>query len=141
MSVYKGWNAEIRYADTEADLDTASAITGVQSIDGPNFTRDTDEVHSLGNAFPYGIADGTAKISFNIERAVDTSDDLTTFYNLWVNGTEKYWGIYPQGYGAGKPKIIIVGKISKWSMGGLKPGNTVTETFDIVGKTPTIGTI
>ena len=95
MSAYKGWQGEVRYADTEADLATASAITGIQSIDGPSFDSDTEAVKVIGSKYPYSIADGTIDIKFSIKRSVSTDDDLTTFFNLMVNGTEKYWGIYP----------------------------------------------
>jgi len=141
MSAYKGWKGEIRYADTEADLASASAITGVQSIDGPNFDSDSETIHALGSKTPYAVADGTIEITFSVERVLSTSDDLTEFYNIFINGDEKYWGIYPQGYDTGNPKIVIVGKITSYSLSGIEPGGTVTESFDVTGKSVTIGTI
>jgi len=138
MSAYKGWKAALRYASTESDLATASNVSGIQSV-SPSTDRDSEAIYALGQATPIAIADGTIDLSFDVER-VKPSSDSEDFLTMLINGDEYYWGIYPEGYETGKLAIIILGKVTSYSL-DISVDGTVTESFTITGRSISVTTV
>ncbi len=137
---YKGWQGAIRIATTEEGLATAANIPKVQNVSvthGPSL----EALYEIGSRLPTQIKEGNVEISLTIEKHYE-DNTFANYAGVSSAGEHtEYWvGIYPGGYSAGKPKIVLRGKFSNWSL-SISQDGIVTESVEFVGKAISVGTI
>jgi hypothetical protein len=137
----RGWEGAIRVATTEAGLATATNEAKVQSVSvshGPGL----EAIHEIGSRSPVEIKEGNIEIGLDVEVLYVAGSAWITRANVGGTGahTEYYVGAYPGGYTTGKPKIVLLGKFTDWSIDVSQDGVT-TEHVTFIGKTIAVGTI
>jgi len=141
MSATKGWKGVLRIADNEAGLSGASDEEYIESVD-TNLEGGLEELYELGSRLPKEINEGNVKMSLSItKKLVDST--WAGYAGIGVANMippEKYIGLYPFGYGAGKLKIVVKGKFGNWKM-STPQADYVTESLDFVVETISIGTV
>lgn len=140
MSVRKGWEGAIRIATTEAGLASASDESDVEDV-SVDHAGGVEGVYELGSRLPSEVKEGNITIGLTVTKKF-VDNVLAGYAGVGASGalTEYYVGVYADGYGAGKRKIVLCGKFGNWRQSMSQDGYT-TETVDFVGKTVSIGTI
>ena len=137
----KGWEGNLRVATTEADLATASNESKVQSVavkHGPGL----EAVYELGSRSPAELKEGNVEIGLDIKVNYVAGSLWAGKAGVGATGalTEYYVGVYPAGYATGKPKIVLFGKFSDWSLDVSQAGVSA-ESVSFKGKTIAVGTV
>lgn len=141
MSATKGWRGNLRIADTEAGLASASNVVYVDSVDC-NLDGGLDAVYQLGSRLAQAVLEGNVRLRVTIRKKYV---DNTWAGYAGVGQTDmlppaKYLGVYPKGYSSGNPKLVFYGKFSSWRLAVTQDGD-VAETLDFEASSLTVGTI
>jgi len=141
MSATKGWKGNLRIADTEAGLASASNEEYIDSVD-TNLDGGLEELYELGSRLPQEINEGNVKMSLSLtKKFVDSTwAGYAGIGQTDMLPPEKYIGLYPFGYGAGNIKIVCRGKFGNHRLGMPQP-DYVTESLDFVVQSMSIGTV
>lgn len=137
----RGWEGALKIATTEAGLVGATAEAKVQSVSvkhGPGL----DTVYEIGSRSPVELKEGNIEISLEIKVNYVAGSLWAGKAGVGAAGahTEYYIGVYPAGYVAGKPKIVLLGKLGDWSLDVSQDG-VLGESISFKGKTIAVGTI
>lgn len=137
----KGWQGAIRVATTEAGLSSASDESKVQSV-SPTHGPNLEALREIGSRSPTEIKEGNIDIGLSIEVHYVAGSEWPGRAGVGSTGahTAYFVGVYPEGYTAGKAKIVLEGKFGDWSLDVSQDG-VLTESVDFVGKAISVGTI
>lgn len=141
MVAVKGWKGNLRVADTEAGLTTASNEDYIDDV-GTNVDGGLEALHQQGSRLPKEINDGLVKMKLTVKKKM--VDGVWAGY-AGVGQTDmiapmKYVGVYPFGYVAGKMKIVVYGKFGPWAFSSSVDGYA-EESLDFTVQTISIGTV
>jgi len=141
MSATKGWKGALRIADSEAGLAGASDEDHIESVDC-DLDGGLEELYQLGSRLAQEISEGNVKMSLTItKKLVDTTwAGYAGIGQTDMLPPEKYLGLYPFGYSAGKIKFVFKGKFGNWRMSAPQDGY-ITESLTFVVETLTVGTV
>lgn len=141
MSARKGWEGALRVATTEAGLVGASDESEVQRI-SPTHGPNLEALYEIGSRSPTEIKEGNIEIGLDIEVRYVVGSVWPGYCGVGSTGahTTYFVGIYPQGYGAGKPKIVLQGKFGDWGLEMPQDG-VLLETLSFLGTAISVGTI
>jgi len=141
MSATKGWRGNLRIADTEGGLSGAGDEDYIDGVD-TDLDGGLEELYQLGSRLPQEINEGNVKMSLSVTKKFV---DGTWAGHAGVGQTdmlppEKYVGLYPFGYGAGKIKIVCRGKFGSWRLSTPQDGYAA-EILDFAVESISIGTV
>ena len=141
MGATKGWRGDLRIADTEAGLSGASNEGHIDGVD-TNIDGGLEELYQLGSRLPQEINEGNVKMGLSItKKFVDgTWAGYAGVGETDMLPPEKYVGLYPFGYNAGKVKIVCRGKFGNWRL-STPQADYVTESLDFAVESISIGTV
>ncbi len=141
MSATKGWRGNLRIADTEAGLSGASNEDYIDVVE-TNIDGGLEELYQWGSRLPKEINEGNVKMRVSLtKKFVDSTwAGYAGVGQADMLPPEKWLGIYPFKYAAGKIKIVCKGKFGNHRMSEPQP-DYVTETLDFVVESISIGTV
>ena len=141
MSATKGWKGNLRIADTEAGLASASNEEHIDGVD-TNLDGGLEELYELGSRLPQEINEGNVKMSLSLtKKFVDSTwAGYAGIGQTDMLPPEKHIGLYPFGYGSGEIKIICKGKFGNWRLTTPQDGYA-TESLDFTVESISIGTV
>lgn len=141
MSAKKGWEGAVRVATTEGGLTSAGNEAKLQSV-RPTHGPGLEALREIGNRSPTEIKEGNIDIGLSIEVHYVAGSAWPGRCGVGSTGahTTYFVGIYPEGYAAGKAKIVLEGKFGNWNFDTGQDGID-TESVDFVGKAISVGTI
>ena len=141
MSATKGWRGALKIADTEAGLTAAPVVGYVDSVE-TNLDGGIEELYHLNKRLPKLISEGNVKMKVSITKKFVNSEwaGYAGVGQTDMLPPEKWLGIYPFKYAAGKIKFVCKGKFGNWRQGMPQP-DYVTESLDFVVESISIGTV
>jgi hypothetical protein len=140
MSV-SGWEGALKVATTEAGLVGATAEAKVQSVTvshGPSLKR----LFEIGSRLPTEIKEGNIEIALSVKVNYVSGSLWAERAGVGLSGahTTYFVGVYPKGYAAGNPKVVLEGKFNEWSL-DISQDGVLTESVNFIGKAISVGTI
>ena len=141
MSATKGWRGALKISDTEGGLAAAPVVGYVDSVE-TNLDGGVEELFHLNKRLPKLISEGNVKMKVSITKKFVNSEwaGYAGVGQTDMLPPEKWLGIYPFGYSAGKIKAVAKGKCGNWSL-SMPQADYITETMDFVVEILSIGTV
>lgn len=127
-----GKEGEVRIADSRAALSTASC-TYVEEV---TFTNESaiDMKYVINMQSPYAVVEGNTELTGSIEKPFEDVT-LANWVGVQASGsmvqpTEKYLGVFPQGFASGNDALIFENvKFTSWNV-EFTHDDFVVETAD-----------
>jgi len=140
-SATKGWRGALKIADTEAALPGAVVVGYVDSVE-TNLDGGLESVYHLNSRLPKLISEGNVKMSLSITKKFVNSEwaGYAGIGQTNMLPPEKWLGLYPFGYSAGKIKIVCKGKCGNWRL-STPQADYIAENMDFVVETISVGTV
>ena len=141
MSATKGWRGALKIADTEGGLAAAPVVGYVDSVE-TNLDGGLESVYQLNSRLPKMISEGNVKMNVGITKKF-VNNDWAGYAGIGQTDMlppEKWLGIYPFGYSAGKIKVVCKGKCGNWRL-STPQADYVAESMDFTVESISVGTV